>query len=369
MKNVVLIYGGKSGEHEVSLRSAAAVFSNINRNKYRIKCIGISKEGIWYKIPETAVKEQVDQGKSLRIIPEPANIVSGVPGKGLFCGEKKIKADIIFPVLHGSFGEDGTIQGFCELIDLPYTGSGVLGSSLAMDKEMTKRVWSEAMLPVVPYQVLQREDISDPDFSLEAFITLLHEDIGFPLFVKPARTGSSVGVVKVQVPEDFHSALEESFQYDTKVLIEKGIDGREIECSVIGNTSLRAFLPGEIIPGHDFYDYSAKYIDENGAALVIPAELDEEIGCQVQETAKKAYATVCAEGFARVDLFVEKTTGRIYLNEINTIPGFTEISMFPKLCEISGLSFTRLLDALLDFALSRYEVRKKLKYSFNSTSD
>ncbi|MCX6635352.1 MAG: D-alanine--D-alanine ligase [Acidobacteria bacterium] len=320
---VAVIYGGRSGEHEVSIRSARSIMDAMDPARYQIVEFFISKEGAWSPGP---------------ILPEPgAN-----PG-----------IDVVFPVLHGTFGEDGTVQGLLELADLPYVGAGVLASSVAMDKEVTKRLCLERGLPVVEYLVQFRGGL-DPDAVERAF--------SYPVFVKPANLGSSVGISKAHDRAELEAALELAASYDRKVIVERSIDGQEIECSVLGNDRPIAATPCEILPSREFYDYDDKYIlDQTGfrtPAGLAPGELDE-----VRRLSVACYRAVDCEGMARVDLLVEGATRKIYINEINTIPGFTSISMYPKMWEHDGLSYPKLVDRLIELALERHAVKMATRFT------
>ena len=320
---VAVIYGGRSGEHEVSIRSARSIMDAMDPARYQAVEFFISKEGAWSPRP---------------ILPEPgAN-----PG-----------IDVVFPVLHGTFGEDGTVQGLLELADLPYVGAGVLASSVAMDKEVTKRLCLERGLPVVEYLVQYRGGL-DPDAIERAF--------SYPVFVKPANLGSSVGISKAHHRAELEAALELAAEYDRKVIVERSIDGQEIECSVLGNDRPIAATPCEILPSREFYDYDDKYIlDQTGfrtPAGLAPGELDE-----VRRLAVACYRAVDCEGMARVDLLVEGATRKIYINEINTIPGFTSISMYPKMWEHDGLSYPKLIDRLIELALERHAVKAATRFT------
>jgi D-alanine-D-alanine ligase len=321
---VAVIYGGRSGEHEVSLRSAKSIMEAMDTEKYKILHYLISKEGKWSPRP---------------IVPEP----NGNPG-----------IDVVFPVLHGTFGEDGTLQGLLELADLAYVGAGVLASSVSMDKEVMKRLAKERGLPVVDYQVLSSKDLTDIEGICAKFT--------FPVFVKPANLGSSVGISKVQTCLELKAALEFAASYDRKVIVERGIIGREFECSVLGNDDPIAAVPCEILPSKDFYDYDDKYVLET-AQTVIPANLSPEQTAELQRLAVACYRAVECEGMARVDFLLEAATGQLYINEINTIPGFTSISMYPKMWEYSGLAMPKLIDRLIELAVERHEAKKRLRYS------
>ena len=372
--NVVLLYGGRSGEHDISIISCSAVARMVGAN-HSVKLISIDRDGKWY-LQDDSVLENLKKNPDakLEINADPKNAVSVIPGgksEGAFtAGGKAIPADVVFPVLHGTNGEDGTVQGLLEMAMVPYVGCGVFSSAATMDKIQTKILWEHAGLPVVPYICLTRADINDGK-RYDSLVDSAISSMGFPLFVKPCSAGSSDGASKACNAKELSVALMEAFLWDNKVLIEKAIDAREIECSVTGNsvtadfdkpsTLLQAYGPGEIVPTHTFYDYDAKYNDPDGAALKIPALLDEEKLNYIRETAKKAYRAVDASGLSRVDFFIDKKTGEIYLNEINTIPGFTSISMFPKMCESEGLGFTALLDKLFDEATCRYSARENLR--------
>ncbi|HUA61367.1 MAG TPA: D-alanine--D-alanine ligase family protein [Verrucomicrobiae bacterium] len=315
---VAVVYGGRSGEHEVSVRSARSVMDALDPAKYEQIEYFIDKTGKWSPAP---------------IVPEPG----AHPG-----------IDVVFPVLHGTFGEDGTIQGLLELADLPYVGAGVLASSVAMDKEMTKRVCAARMLPVVDYVVLARGQAGAVDAC---------RALGFPVFVKPANLGSSVGISKARNASELEASIELAARYDRKVIVERAIDGRELECSVLGNEDPIASLPCEILPSREFYDYEDKYLLDM-ARTILPAELPAGMTAEVRRLAVESYRAVECEGMARVDFLLESSTGTVYLNEINTIPGFTSISMYPKMWEHCGIPFSALLDRLIDLALAR-QARKK----------
>jgi D-alanine-D-alanine ligase len=350
---VCLLFGGRSGEHEVSLRSAASVSRNLDPQRYRQVLIGIDQQGVWHLQRGGSFRRE-SYGERLELVPA-RRPVAVLPGRGLAVGSRRIAADVVFPVLHGSFGEDGTVQGLLEMAGLPYVGAGVLGSSLAMDKDKTKEVWRRAGLPVVDSLTLRD---ASPD-SVQA----VRARFPLPVFVKPSAAGSSVGIRKVGDPAGLAPALEEALRYDAKALVEPAVDAREIECSVLGNEQPQAFPPGEVIPRHEFYSYEAKYLDPQGAQLRLPAELPEATRAEVMRLAVAAFRAVEASGMARVDFFVEKSSGSIWLNEINTLPGFTNISMYPKMCESGGLPYPRLLERLLELALERHRRRAALLFS------
>ena len=315
---VAVIYGGRTGEHEVSVRSAKSILQGLDPAKYEKTEYFIGKDGKWSPRP---------------ILPEPG---------------AHAEIDVVFPVLHGTFGEDGTMQGLLELADLPYVGAGVMASAVSMDKEMMKRVCKERSLPVVDYVTLRRGCTN----VVEACRRL-----PFPLFVKPANLGSSVGISKARDASELEAAFRMAEQYDHKVIVERGITGRELECSVLGNESPIASLPCEILPSREFYDYEDKYLLDM-AKTQVPADLAPEITAELRRLAVECYGAVECEGMARVDFFLESGTGQLYINEINTIPGFTSISMYPKMWEHSGVPFGELLDRLIVLALER-QARKK----------
>jgi D-alanine-D-alanine ligase len=350
---VCLLFGGRSGEHEVSLRSAASVAQNLDPDRYRQVLIGIDRQGVWH-LQEPARFVRKSYGEELEIAPSrtPVNVI---PGAGLSAHGRRIAADVVFPVLHGTFGEDGTVQGLLEMAGLAYVGSGVLASSLAMDKEKTKEIWRQRDLPVVDWLTVR--DASPA--SLQA----VRSRFPFPVFVKPATAGSSVGITKVRDEAGLDAALAEALRFDAKALVEPAVDAREIECAVLGNQAPQAFPPGEIIPRHEFYSYEAKYLDPEGAELRIPAELPAERSAEVMRLAAAAFRAVEASGLARVDCFAEKNGGRIWLNEINTLPGFTNISMYPKLCEAAGVRYPALLDRLIELARERHRLKASLLFS------
>jgi len=317
---VAVIYGGRSGEHEVSIRSAESVMKALDPERYNIMQFLISKEGRW----------------SPRVItPEPG---------------RNAEIDVVFPVLHGTFGEDGTVQGLLELADLPYVGPGVLASAVAMDKEVAKRLCREAGLPVVDYIVAN------------AGFDCTRNTLPFPLFVKPANLGSSVGISKAKNCEELHEAVQKAAEYDRKVIVERTIVGQEIECAVLGNGEPVASVPCEILPSQEFYDYDDKYLLDK-TEFRIPAGIPEKLIAEVQRLAVAAYKALQCEGMTRVDFLLESSTGKLYINELNTIPGFTSISMYPKMWEHSGLPYSKLLDKLIDLAIERHVAKRALRYS------
>ncbi|MDY5684450.1 MAG: D-alanine--D-alanine ligase family protein [Treponema sp.] len=370
--NIAVIYGGRSGEHEVSLVSGAAVARNIKG--HQVTLIGINHAGQWFVQEESEYKKIcADSSAALSIIEKPENRVSIIPGgkKAAFSvNGKELAVDLVFPVVHGSFGEDGTLQGLLEMADLPYVGCSVAGSAITMDKEKTKIVLEQTGIKTVPFYCMKRSDLMDSD-RYDAIIEELIKQMGFPLFVKPCNAGSSNGASKAENKKELSVALMSAFSWDNKVLIEKAINAREIECSVTGNAvtaaayddeeGVTAYVPGEIIPTHDFYDYDAKYNDPNGANLLIPANLKEENLEKIRKVAVAAYKALDLSGLSRIDFLIDRESGQLYLNEINTMPGFTQISMFPKMCEAAGLPFEELTELLIQQALKMYKAKSILQ--------
>lgn len=342
--DVALIFGGRSAEHEISLISAAAIHENLDKGKFEVRFIYITREGLWKAVEApSADVETLERGPAFPFLPWAES------GRG-----RELAADIYFPVLHGPYGEDGTIQGLLEMASVPYVGAGVLGSALGLDKPATKSILRDHGLPVVPCLVLRERDWKvDPDKRLR----LIRRSLPLPLFVKPSNLGSSVGITKVGDYGDVAAALATAFRYDTTALVEKGILGRELECSVLGNEAPEASLPGEVIPFREFYDYNDKYIDGK-TTFVIPAELPPRLLSKVRTLAVAAFTALACSGMARVDFFLEKGTNRLYINELNTIPGFTEISMYPKLWAATGLPFPRLLERLIELGFERHRNRR-----------
>ena len=371
--NIAILFGGKSGEHEVSLISASSVVRNIDSKKFKIVPIGISKSGVWFlQSDEELERVRSDEKNSFNIIEDEKNLVSVIPGRGKnsFCvGVKPLEIDAVFPCVHGTNCEDGILQGLLEAANIPYVGCSVAASALTMDKEKTKQVWQNAGLPVVPYVCVRRSDLND-GAAFKKIIDGAISQFGFPLFVKPCNAGSSVGAAKATNAQELSAALDEAFLWDNKVLIEKSIDAREIECSVTGNATIQneksrcgkvaAYIPGEILPNHDFYDYDAKYTDPNGAVLKIPAMLEKAQIEKVRTLAQTAYKILDCSGLSRVDFFIDKNSGELFLNEINTIPGFTSISMFSKMCEAGGLKYGELITLLIEEAMEVFEQKKTL---------
>ncbi|NMB25918.1 MAG: D-alanine--D-alanine ligase [Firmicutes bacterium] len=370
---VGVIFGGRSSEHEVSLTSASCVLEAIDRSKYDVVPIGITKKGKWLvgdNVLELLSSQATEEGKAIQDSPTPVsllptprggNLISidpkeGVGNKGQAIGH----IDVVFPVLHGTYGEDGAIQGLLELADLPYVGAGITGSAVAMDKAMAKAVFAAEGLPQLPYVTLFRSEWEEnPKVAEEAV-----GKIGYPCFVKPASLGSSVGISKVREPGELQEALNEAAIYDRKFVIEKDAgNAREVECSVLGNDEPIPSIPGEIVPSREFYDYVAKYHD-SASELIIPARITAKTTEKIQELAVQAFRALDLAGMARVDFFVDKNTERIYINEINSIPGFTPISMYPKLWEASGIPYARLIDRLIELAIERHQDKGRNMTSF-----
>ena len=353
---VALLFGGKSAEHEVSLRSAKNVAEAIDKNKYEVVPIGIDKEGRWM-LPDSS-RSLLGEGSSGTLISSGKEIMLRPQGSGalsLVSGGKSAGVDVVFPILHGPLGEDGTVQGLLTLANVPFVGSGVLGSAVGMDKDVMKRLLRDAGLPVGRFVTLRIHE------RRPAYLALAKK-LGKILFVKPANMGSSVGVSKVRNKKEFEMALDLAFRYDNKILIEEFIPAREVECAVLGNENPVASIVGEIVPSHDFYSYEAKYLDENGAALVIPAKISKELSNKIRKMAVEVFKTLNCEGLGRVDFFLTKK-GKVYINEINTIPGFTSISMYPQLWGATGVSYGDLIDKLIKLAIERHTRESKLQTS------
>ena len=354
---VGVLFGGRSGEHEVSLASAASVIRGLDPDKYEPVPIGITKDGHWL-VGEGAAKMLPDilkGGRRVMLTADPTEAAL-VP---LDRGAGAQRFDVMFPVMHGTFGEDGTIQGMLELAGLPYVGAGVLGSAIAMDKDVAKRLCKDAGIPVVPWVTVHRWQWEKEPAAVKAEI---EEKFTYPVFVKPATLGSSVGMNKVHSAEELASAVNFAAEYSMKILVEKAVIAREIEVSVLGNHEPQASVPGEIVPHREFYDYTAKYL-EDGTRLLIPADLKPAQAKKVQTMAIEAFRTLELCGMARVDFFLEKTGGKILFNEANTIPGFTSISMYPKLWEASGIGFRELIDKLIELALEMHREKARTKYA------
>ena len=390
---VGILFGGRSGEHEVSLLSAASVLEAIDKSKYEVVPIGITKEGRWVtalhaeNLLRSKSSEENVRASHLRAGDPQATTTAAVlaAGDGIIVppmpaaeslvpfestapappGAEAVQVDIIFPVLHGTFGEDGTIQGLLELADIAYVGAGVLGSAAGMDKDVMKRLFADAGLPLVRHATVLRREWQN---NASKICKLIESKLKYPVFVKPANLGSSVGISKVHGRGELPAAMDQAGGYDRKIIVEQGVGGkrgkaREIECSVLGNDDAQASIAGEIIPGKEFYDYAAKYRDE-GSELLIPAKLNKSQMKSVQQMAVAAFRAVDCSGLARVDFLMDPKSGKIYVNEINTMPGFTAISMYPKLWAASGVNYRQLIDRLIKLGMERHEDKKKNRYSY-----
>jgi len=359
---VAIIFGGKSAEHEISIISAKNVIDAINKEKYEPIPIGIDKDGSWY-LNEKSKFILESSNPKLAKINKANEKVALVPTNNsnklmsITSNENKGKIDVAFPILHGTYGEDGSIQGLFRMANVPYVGADVLGSAVGMDKDVLKRLLRDANIPTPKFEVFDKSNIKNTSFEE------LTQKIGSPMFIKPTNLGSSVGISKVSNKDEYKKAIEIAFRYDKKVIIEESITGREIECSVLGNEEPIVSLPGEIVVNSEFYSYETKYLDENAASLEIPAKLPEDIIKKIQEYAVKTFKVLCCQGMARVDFFLRNNT-EILVNEINTIPGFTKISMYPKLWEASGISYAELIDRLIQLAIERFNKEQELKTSF-----
>lgn len=342
-----ILCGGRSAEHEVSLTSAASIIAALDKDKYEIHVIGIDKNGAWHVQDTERAFLNVSDPKRIQLWQREETVSL----------QQLLELDVIFPVLHGTYGEDGTLQGLLKMAQIPFVGAGVLGSAVGMDKDVMKRLLVQAAIPTARFLVIhshQKEAV--------CFEDIVHE-LGLPFFIKPANLGSSVGISKVKGKEEFLHALQTAFCFDRKVIVEEFIQGREIECAVLGNEHPIASLPGELIPTHDFYSYEAKYLDAQGAHFKIPAELPVETCARIQAMAVHAFQVLCCEGMARVDFFLQEN-GALFVNEINTLPGFTSISMYPKLWAVSGMPYSTLLDRLIELAIDRFEKEKQLSVTY-----
>jgi D-alanine-D-alanine ligase len=359
---VGILFGGRSGEHEVSLASAASVIRALDPEKYEAVPIGITKEGRWLvgAGAEKLLPEVLRSGERV-VLPADPSAASLVPISRPASPQDSagIHVDVMFPVLHGTFGEDGTVQGLLELAGLPYVGAGVLASSVGMDKDVQKRLFEQAGLPIVPFVAVTR---GKWEHEPKKTIAKIQKSLRFPLFVKPATLGSSVGMSRVAKPKDLPAALNLAADFGLKIIVEKAVNAREIEVSVLGNENPQASVPGEIIPHREYYDYTAKYL-ESGTRLEIPAKLTRPQTKKIQDYAIRAFQAIDGTGMARADFFVEKKTSRIFINELNTIPGFTSISMYPKMWEASGTSYRDLIDHLIQLALELHAEKSRTKYS------
>lgn len=364
---VGLLFGGKSAEHEVSLHSAKNVLDAIDKDKYEPVLIGIDKEGCWRLEDAEKALQNPDAAHLVIGGDDPIENLALVPGKDqkqivkMVDKESIGDIEVVFPVLHGPFGEDGTMQGLLKLVNVPFVGAGVVGSAIGMDKDVMKRLLKEAEIPSPKFLVMHRTEKDQINF------VDVEKRLGMPLFIKPCNLGSSVGVTKAGNEKGFFEAVDEAFKFDRKIIVEENIRGREIECSVLGNEEPIASVPGEVITDmsrHGFYSYEAKYLDENGALLEIPAKLPSDTTKRVQELAIKTFKVLCCEGMARVDFFLNESN-KVIVNEINTLPGFTEISMYPKLWKATGMSYTELVDRLIQLAIDRHKKESEIKTSYD----
>lgn len=352
---VAILFGGKSVEHKISIKSAKNIIDHIDRDRFDLVLMGIDPEGSWYYLKDYAT--DVSRGEPLAI-----NLTQKENAFFLRSSQQPLgKIDVVFPILHGTDGEDGSIQGLLRSLNIPCVGSGVLGSSIAFDKLVSKKLLLEANIPSARYLAIS---ISEKD---QVRFEEVESKLGLPFFIKPVASGSSVGVYKVKGKDSFEAALNDAFQYDNTLLVEEFVEGREIECAVMGNNPVEASLPGEIriVGNHDFYSFDAKYVDDRAAQLDMPAKLPEETIKKVQELAKKAFKALSCEDYSRVDMFLKKN-GDILINEINTIPGFTHISMFPQLWTLTGMTYTQLITKLVSFALERHQQTLRIKRDYES---
>jgi D-alanine-D-alanine ligase len=382
---VGVLFGGRSGEHEVSLLSAASVLKAINSAKYDVVPIGITKQGQWVTAAHAGQMLRGESGRpasegSLQSAPATAVLAKGktvivppAPSDGSLMplessangsSAQAIHVDVIFPVLHGTFGEDGTIQGLLELADIPYVGSGVLGSAAGMDKDIMKHLFAAAGLSIVKHVTLVR---SQWEKEPKTVVRMIERSLKYPVFVKPANLGSSVGISKARTSKELAPAIEMAAAYDRRIVVEEGVGrkkhkARELECAVLGNDEPKASIVGEVVPAGEFYDYNAKYVDE-GSQLLIPAKITKKQMKTVQEMAVRAFKAVDCAGLARVDFLMDPKTEKVYANEVNTMPGFTSISMYPKMWAASGLAYPDLIDRLIQLALERHREKKKTRYS------
>jgi D-alanine-D-alanine ligase len=358
---VGILFGGKSAEHEISLLSAKNVIDALDRSKYEPVLIGIDKSGRWVTSePSRFLLNSADPklvalnkaaSKDVALIPQSEGRLTPLEAGGL---EQSV--DVVFPILHGPLGEDGAVQGLLKLANVPFVGAGVLGSAVGMDKDVMKRLLRDAGIPVSKFLVFRRGQ--QPDYAA------VTKELGSPVFVKPANLGSSVGISKAKDAAGFEKAVREAFRYDTKIVIEENVPGREIECAVLGNENPKASIAGEIIPTHEFYSYEAKYLDAEGAKLEIPARLDAATLKRVQEMAVRTFKALNCEGMGRVDFFLTQD-GKLFVNEINTIPGFTKISMYPKLWEATGIGYSELISRLIGLAIERFQHEQTLSSSYD----
>jgi D-alanine-D-alanine ligase len=356
---VGVLFGGRSGEHEVSLASAASVIRALDPEKYEAVPIGITKDGRWLvgSTAQRMLPEVLKSGERVWLPPDPtsAALIPIAP----IAGHPRVAVDVVLPVLHGTYGEDGTVQGLLELTGLPYVGAGVLASAVGMDKDVQKRLFEQAGLPIVPFLAVRRFEW---EHERAQVLKRIKKKFGFPVFIKPATSGSSLGMTRVKAAHEIPAALDLAAEFALKIIIERAVTAREIEVSVLGNDTVRASIPGEVLPHREFYDYTAKYL-EQGTRLLIPAPLTNKQVSVFQKYAIRAFRAIEGTGMARCDFFLERRTGKVYLNELNTIPGFTAISMYPKMWEASGLPYSQLLDRLIELAFELNREKARTKYS------
>ena len=355
---VGILFGGKSAEHEVSLQSAKNIIEAIDLQKYDVMLIGIDRRGRWHLNESSRFLLQADDPAHIHLKKSRIDLalVPGASSRQMLTLQEADPIDtpdVIFPVLHGPYGEDGTVQGFLKLANIPFVGADVLSSAVCMDKVIMKRLLKEAGLPQARFVSYRSHQLKHIEYEQ------VSQSVGLPFFIKPANLGSSVGITKVHNQKEFDVALHLAFGYDDKIIIEEYIKGREIECAVLGNEKAVASVPGEVVPKHEFYSYQAKYLDDHGADLIIPADLPDVLISRIQKMAMQAFHALDCEGMARVDFFINQN--QIYINELNSIPGFTRISMYPKLWEASGISYAELIDRLIQLALQRHQRQQNLK--------
>ncbi len=359
---VGVVFGGRSAEHEVSLQSAKNIIAALDPEKYDVVALGIDKEGKWYSAAAANFLLNENNPKLIKLNQTTFKEIAVVPGQDSrqlisLSPDNQVKPiDVAFPIVHGTYGEDGTLQGLLKLLDVPFVGAGVLGSAVGMDKDVMKRLLKGADIPVAKWLCFDTTSVIDTKRVLE--------HLGLPVFVKPANAGSSVGVSKAKTEAALKEAIKVAFLYDSKILIEESVNGEEVECAVLGNEHPEASLPGKVVPTHEFYSYEAKYIDPNGATFEIPAKLEAAIIKNIQDLSIKTFKALCLEGLSRVDMFLMKN-GELRVNEVNTLPGFTPISMYPKLWEVSGVPYSVLIDRLIQLAIERHNREKALKTSFS----
>lgn len=369
---VLVVFGGRSGEHDVSLQSARAVMRALNAAGHEVIPVGITRSGRWLISGDplgALISGDIRAEQSVSMLPEPGRtglvrVTEGSSSAEPLSAMGDIGTlDLVFPVLHGTYGEDGTVQGLFDLAAVPYAGAGVLGSALGMDKVLQKTLWRGLGLPVVDFVAVTRRDLErDSDGTVEH----IEKELGYPCFAKPANLGSSVGVAKARDHDELRDGLAQAARYDAKIIVERGVDARELEVGVLGNDQPEASVVGEILPGAEFYDYRAKYID-SGSQAIIPADVSEDVSEAVRDMAVRAFKAVDAAGLARVDFFLERGTGALYINEINTMPGFTEISMYPKLWQASGVSFPDLVTRIVQLGRERFEERARNQTTYSAT--